>query len=169
MRSASGLQASRQKPSSRFVAFAVEVAHLLNERRGESWTPVLLRALAAIAVHAESGDVLASRIFAARYLGDSKALGRLRAPLERLLGPLDALGIRDGGSATFLGGSGCVFAAGGVTIEAPAQGVVLVENFAVFEACCWGEERPSALLADTLRALIASGSWVEQEAWLGAR
>ena len=105
-------------------------------------------------------DVLASRVFAARYLGDSKALGVLRPRLERLLGPLDGLGIRDGASATFVGGLGCMRAAvvrldlaslrpfvglaaesvaGDIEIEPPPGGVAVVENFAVFEACCRGE------------------------------
>lgn len=260
---------------------AAEVARLLGEAAAPSWPPALVRALAAIAVHAESGDGLASRVFATRYLGDSKALDRLRRPLERLLGRLDALGIREGGAATFLGGAGCVCTGGarlelerlqpfiglaresivgGVTIETPPGGLVLVENFAAFDACCRGEvpaardalvvwtagypgravkelvsearranarlrvwadldldgvrivrliaqwlhaaletfhmspedvatapahlplsrrsanairadlaARPDALLADTLRALLASDSWVEQEAWLGSR
>ncbi len=258
---------------------AIEVGRLLGEPAAGAWAPRLVRALAAIAVHAESGEVLASRVFAARYLGDSKALESLRPRLERLLGRLDALGIRDGAAATFLGGSGCVCAGGvrldlarlrpfvglaretltgDVAIEPPPGGVVLVENFAAFEACCRGEvsglgdalvawtagypgrgvkelareasraharvriwadldldgirivrlvsdwldgaveafrmspedvaaaptrrplsrrsaaaihadlaARPAAWLADTLRALLASDSWVEQETFLG--
>jgi hypothetical protein len=258
---------------------ATEVARLLDEAATDAWGPGLVRALAAVATHAETGDVLASRVFAARYLGDSKALGVLRPRLERLLGPLDAVGIRDGASATFVGGSGCVRAAGvrldlaslrpfvglatesvtgDIEIEPPSGGVAVVENFAVFEACCRGEvpdlgdtlviwtagypgravkavihaasrtdagvriwadldldgvrivrliaewlsgavesfgmspehvaaararrplssrsaaairadlaARPAALLADTLRALLAYDCWVEQEAFLG--
>jgi hypothetical protein len=259
---------------------ATEVARLLAEAATDVWGPRLVRALAAVATHAETGDVLASRVFAARYLGDSKALGILRPRLERLLGPLDAMGIRDGASATFVGGSGFLRAAGvqldltslrpfvglaaesvtgDIEIEPPSGGVAVVENFAVFEACCRGEVsglkdtlviwtagypgravkaviqaasrtsaavriwadldldgvrivrlvaewlsgaiepfamspehvaaaptrralsprsvaairadlavRPAALLADTLRALLAYDGWVEQEAFLGA-
>jgi len=259
---------------------ATEVARLLAETATDAWSPRLVRALAAVATQAETGDVLASRVFAARYLGDSKALGILRPRLERFLGPLDALGIRDGASATFVGGSGCVRAAGlrldltslrpfvGLAAETvigdieilPAPGgVAIVENFAAFEACCreevsnlkdtlviwtggypgravrtviqaasrtsppmriWADldldgvrivrlvadwlsgaiepfgmspkhvdaaparrplsprsvaairadlaARPAALLADTLRALLACNCWVEQEAFLGA-
>jgi len=259
---------------------ATEVARLLDEAARDAWGPGLVRALAAVATHAETGDVLASRVFAARYLGDSKALGVLRPRLERLLGPLDGLGIRDGASATFVGGLGCMRAAvvrldlaslrpfvglaaesvaGDIEIEPPPGGVAVVENFAVFEACCRGEvsglkdtlvvwaagypgravkaviqaasrtraavriwadldldgvrivrlvaewfsgavepfgmspehvaaaparrplsprsaaairadlaARPAALLADTLRALLAYDCWVEQEAFLGA-
>jgi hypothetical protein len=259
---------------------ATEVIRLLAEAAAEAWGSGLVRALAAVATHAESGEVLASRVFAARYLGDSKVLGVLRPRLERLLGPLDALGIRDGASATFIGGSGCVRAAGmrldltslrpfvglaaetvvgDIEIVQPSGGVAIVENFAVFEACCreevselkdtlviwtagypgravkaviqaasrasptmriWADldldgvrivrliadwlsgaiepfgmspehveaalvrrplsprsaaairadlaARPAALLADTLRALLAYDCWVEQEAFLGA-
>jgi hypothetical protein len=260
---------------------AMEVARLLGEAAADAWTPHLVRALAAVARHAATGDVLASRVFAARHLGDSKALGVLRQRLERLLGPLEAIGIREGASATFVGGAGCVRAAGvaleltalrpfvglatetvtrGIEIEPPPGGVSVVENFAVFEACCRGEvpdlretlviwtagypgravkatiqaarrtgagvriwadldldgvrivrlveawlsgiaepfrmspedveaasvrrsltprsaaairadlaARPAALLADTLRALLAHDCWVEQEAFLGTR
>lgn len=147
---------------------ATEVARLLAEVPADAWGPRLVRALAAVATHAETGDVLASRVFAARYLDDSKALGAVRRRLERLLGPLDAVGIRDGASATFVGGSGCVRAAGmqldltllrpfvglaaetvigHIEIEPPAGGVAVVENFAVFEACCRGEV---SSLKDTL-------------------
>lgn len=258
---------------------ATEVARLLDEAATDGWSAGLVRALAAVATHAEAGDVLASRVFAARYLGDSKALVVLRPRLERLLGPLDALGIRDGASATFVGGLGCVRAAGvrldlaslrpfvglaaetvtgDIEIEPPPGGVAVVENFTVFEASCRGEvsglkdtlviwtagypgravktviqaasrtspairiwadldldgvrivrlvaewlggavepfgmspepvaaaparrplsprsatairadlaTRPTALLADTLRALLAYDCWVEQEAFLG--
>ena len=142
------------------LTVATEVARLLDEAARDAWGPGLVRALAAVATHAETGDVLASRVFAARYLGDSKALGVLRPRLERLLGPLDGLGIRDGASATFVGGLGCMRAAvvrldlaslrpfvglaaesvaGDIEIEPPPGGVAVVENFAVFEACCRGE------------------------------
>ena len=273
------LTAAREAVAPLTHPMAAEISRLLGEAAAESWTPALVRALAAIALHAESGDVLAARVFAARYLDNSKALGRLRAALERLLGPLDTIGIREGGSATLVGGSGCIHAGGArfdlqrlrpfvglaretvlrdTTIEMPDGGVVLVENFTVFEACCRGEvdalrdamvvwtagypgrgvrelvrraaeanavvkiwadldldgiriarlagewlngvvetfhmsaehvatapsrrplsrrsanairadlsSRPDALLAETLRALLASNSWVEQEAWLG--
>ena len=259
---------------------AAEVARLLAEPAAAGWSPRLLRALAALATHTETGEVLASRVFAARYLGDSKALAALWPRLERLLGPLEALGIREGASATFVGGAGSLRAsavtldlaglrpfvgvaaeslAAGVEIEPPPGGLVAVENFTVFEACCRGEvegvkdamvvwtagypgravrvlvqaasragtairvwadldldgvrivrlvaawvpgaiqpfgmspdhvvaapirrpltaravsairadlaARPTALLADTLRALLARACWVEQEAFLGS-
>lgn len=162
------LKEARAAVASLSHPIATEIARLLGEAAADAWGPRLVRALAAVAAHAETGDVLASRVFAARYLGDSKALGVLRQRLERLLGPLDALGIRDGASATFIGGSGCVRTAGvrldltslrpfvglaaetvigDIEIEPPSGGVAVVENFAVFEACC-RDEVPG--LKDTL-------------------
>ena len=38
---------------------------------------------------------MAERVFSVRYLGDSKALGRVRGRIESLLGPLERFGIRD--------------------------------------------------------------------------
>lgn len=258
---------------------AGEVARLLHTDEAETLAPALIRALAAVVRHAEAGEVLAARVFAARYLGSSKALERWRTRLEERLGPLEALGIRDGAAVTLLGGSGRVCLAAceidlaavapflGLANEAlgaledvafPPAGLLVGENFAPFEACCRGEvepfqgalvvwsqgypgravrrlvelaaakgapvrvwadvdldgvrivrlvaswapaavqavrmspsdlaaaptsqplperasaairadlkERPDALLADTLRALLEDGRWVEQEAFLG--
>lgn len=136
------------------------IAKLLAEPPAEKMPLMLLRALAAIAGHVESGEVLAERVFANRYLGYSKALLGIRQRLERLLGPLESLGIREGGAVTLLGGAGrIVVMAQGVDlaalppfiglsratlteealIEFPKGGVLVVENFTVFEACCRGE------------------------------
>src|SRR5439155_105114 len=159
---------------------ATEVARLLDEAARDAWGPGLVRALAAVATHAETGDVLASRVFAARYLGDSKALGVLRPRLERLLGPLDGLGIRDGASPTFVDGvrivrlvaewfSGAVEPFGMSpehVAAAPARRPLSPRSAAAIRADL--AARPAALLADTLRALLAYDCWVEQEAFLGA-
>lgn len=256
-----------------------EVARLLAAETAGAYPPLLIRALAQVALHAESGEVLSARVFSARHLGDSKALSRLRPRLERLLGRLDTLGIREGAAIALVGGQGRI-RAGGQTldltslrpfvglaretlqaverIEFPRGGVFVVENLVPFEACCRGEveaardalvvwaagypgravravveraardgvrvrtwadldldgvriarlvaswcpapfeayrmspedavaapavrplsarsgaairvelaERPSAPLADTLRALLSAEIWVEQEAFLG--
>ncbi len=148
---------------------AVEVRRVIAEERDVAADPRLVRAFAAIARHVQGGEVLPARVFAARHLGSSKALEPLRARLERALGSLEALGIRDGGAATFLGGAGrVVFAAGeldlarlgpfigvardllkgGLSLDVPAAGVLLAENFAVFEACCRGE------IADLRNSLV---------------
>ncbi len=139
---------------------AQEVRERLASSEAESYDPALITALAAVAVHVESGDTLAERVFAARYLGDSKALIKFRPRLERIVGPLEHLGIREGAAVTLMGGSGRLFMADtsidlavfhpfiGLPremaekidrIELPAGGLFVVENLTVFEACCRGE------------------------------
>lgn len=139
---------------------AGEVRRVLGEE-AETISPELALALAAVARHAAEGDTLAERVFSARHLGSSKALGRLRAALEQRLGPLDALGIREGAALTLVGGRGRIVLAGGAGIdlaamppfvglsretavglsalEPPPKGLVAVENLTVFDACCRGE------------------------------
>ena len=111
----------------------------------------------AVAAHVEAGDLLAERVFSARHLGDSKALNRVRSQLERLLGPLASLGIREGAAITLAGGYGRlpvgdqdinlqrVLPFIGLareswlaleSIDFPPKGLVVVENLATFEACC---------------------------------
>lgn len=123
--------------------------------------PELALALAAVARHAADGEVLAERVFSVRHLGGSKALARLRGALEQRLGPLDALGIREGAALTLVGGHGRIALAGGAGVELgdlppflglsretalavtavapPPKGLVAVENLTVFDACCRGE------------------------------
>jgi hypothetical protein len=137
-----------------------EIAGLLTSAKEKSMSVPVLRALASVALHVEKGDVLAERVFSARYLGDSKAILALRPRLEKLLGPLEALGIREGAAVTLVGGEGTLTAGGQVldlaalhpyvglareTFEAlqeirfPKNGLLVVENLAPFEACCRGE------------------------------
>jgi hypothetical protein len=127
---------------------SAEAAHLSAE---------LAKALAAVARHVALGDVLAERVFSARYLGSSKALARLRGAVEQRLGPLEGLGIREGGALTLVGGHGRLLLRDaaldldqlrpyvglsrdsllGLTgIAAPLPGLVAIENLTVFEACC---------------------------------
>lgn len=149
---------------------AAEIAAVLAEARAESFPPPLVQALAALAVHAESGDVLAARVFSARHLGGSKILESLRGRLERLAGPLAAIGIREGAGVTLVGGAGALrftdreLDLGGFPpflglaretladlrgIAFPAGGLFVAENLTVFEACCRGEVRAArdALIA----------------------
>jgi hypothetical protein len=139
---------------------AREIAALLEEAGARDFPPVLLTALAALAVHTEAGDVLAERVFAARYLGDSKALAALRNRIERGVGPLAEIGIREGAAVTLLGGRGLLRLSGGEVdlaafapflglarevlerleaIAFPPAGLLVVENLTAFEACCRGE------------------------------
>jgi hypothetical protein len=151
---------------------AREIAGILAEDGAAVHPPPLLAALAAVARHVEAGDVLAERVFAARHLGDSKALAPVRRRLEALVGPLTGLGIREGAALTLVGGSGRLAlgaapdaqsvagsaparldlsalapfvglsreaVAGLAGIDFPAGGLLVVENLAPFEACCRGE------------------------------
>lgn len=123
-------------------------------------SPEVARALAAVALHAAAGEVLAERVFSARHLGSSKAVARLRSQVEARLGPLGSLGIREGGSVVLVGGAGRAVLPGAILdlaalapyvglsresalalerLECPQDGLVAVENLTVFEACCRGE------------------------------
>jgi hypothetical protein len=154
------LAAARERVASLSHPKAREIAALLAGDEAGAFSPRVAEALAAIAVHVESDEPLAERVFSARALGDSKALSGVRARLERLVGPLTELGIREGGSITLLGGRGALqlpgtavdlaplapFAGfsretlqGAEEIRFPAGGLLVVENLAAFEACCRGE------------------------------
>jgi len=154
------LQQARARTAGLSHPKAVEIAAILNSPEAESFPPLLLQALAALGLHAESGEVLAERVFSTRHLGGSKVLANLRGRLERLIGPLGEIGIREGASVTLLGGEGLlhlpdrqldlrVFAPFvGLAAETlsrvaeiafPSAGLFVVENLAVFEACCRGE------------------------------
>jgi hypothetical protein len=139
---------------------AREVARILTDEAAETVPAAQIRALAAVAKHVETGDVLAARVFSARYLDHSKALHTLRKPLEGWLGPLETLGIREGAAIAMLGGMGIIHleqhvlnlvylvpyvGLGAETlervsrVEPPFNGLFIVENLAAFEACCRGE------------------------------
>lgn len=139
---------------------ATEIAALLESPEGKRFSPLLIQALAAVAVHVESGEVLAERVFSTRYLGKSKALASVRNRLERILGPLPGLGIREGASLTLVGGDGVLrlpdreiglrpfapflglpreIVENLEGIAFPPGGLFVVENLTVFEACCRGE------------------------------
>mgnify|MGYP001029057896 CR=1 FL=1 len=139
---------------------AEKVVDILSNDDSVRSDPDLVRALTALALFAERGEVCAERVFSAQYLGDSKKLGRLRVRLERLLGPLGELGIRPGAATTLVGGEGRI-AVGEQALELrelrpfvglsretikalsnvtlPDNGLLVVENLTAFEACCRGE------------------------------
>lgn len=122
-------------------------------------SPALVRALGAVASHAASGDAMSERVFSTHYLGGSKELRRVRSRVERVVGPLEQLGIREGAVLQLLGGHGALVVGrtrvdlvelgpfAGLTRERissadfvfPDEGLLVVENLAVFDACCRGE------------------------------
>jgi hypothetical protein len=139
---------------------AREIARILRDEASGTRSPALIRALCAVARHVDSGDTLAERVFSTRYLEDSKALGAVRNAIERLVGPLDALGIREGAALTLVGGNGSLVLEkatidlpsvapfiglsrealiGLIAVQTPPAGLLVVENLANFDACCRGE------------------------------
>ena len=139
---------------------ANEARRVLDEEAA-SISPELARAVALVARHAAEGEPVAERVLSTRHLGDSKALARLRASVELRLGPLSALGIREGGALTLVGGVGRITLGNGTWIDLaatppflglsretatdlyavsfPSAGLIAVENLTVFDACCRGE------------------------------
>jgi hypothetical protein len=163
-----GERAARERALSSAVASLEGLEHPMAEEarrvlahEAQTIAPELALAVAAVARHAAEGETLAERVFSARHLGSSKALGRLRAALEQRLGPLHALGIREGAALTLVGGLGRIALAGGglidlaamppfvglsretvlgfTALEPPPKGLVAVENLTVFDACCRNE------------------------------
>jgi hypothetical protein len=144
----------------------VSEARRVLEEEAASISPGLARAVALVARHATEGDPVAERVFSTRHLGDSKALARMRTSLELRLGPLGALGIREGAALTLVGGVGRIALENGAWIDLaaappflglsretatrvaavslPPAGLVAVENLTVFDACCRGEVVPLA-------------------------
>ena len=124
-----------------------EAAQLLDYR-----TVRVLRALARLV---EDAEIIPARLFSAKILGHSKALAGMRRRLERIVGSLERLGIRDSGQTVMMGGSGILRLPHGAldlspfhylglsrtdalridSIEVPPGGVLIVENLTPFEAC----------------------------------
>lgn len=171
-----GREASRKDALSTALGMLGELEHpvvrlvsdLLRSPKARSLAPDLIRALAAVARHASTGDACARRVFSARALGDSKALDRLKSQLERIIGPLEDLNIREGGTVVLVGGEGRVecpsqslqlsrlppfvglareTADAIVEVHVPRQGLLIVENMTTFDACC---RREVAGTADTM-------------------
>lgn len=133
---------------------ALRIAELLGAP-DPGWDTRTIRCLAALARLVDAGDAKPARAFAADVLGDSKALVPLRARLEKIVGPLERLGIRDAGAVVLVGGHGLLrlpdrtLDLAGlrylgiapqdvdklVDIEVPASGVLIVENLTPFHAC----------------------------------
>lgn len=156
----SALQQAKARVASLTHPKAVEIAAILDSPDARRLPPLVIQALGAVAIHVEADEVLAERVFSTRYLGKPKALAGIRGRLERLVGPLAGIGIREGAGVTLLGGDGTLRLADreiglrtftpflGLPREIlenledvafPAGGLFVVENLATFEACCRGE------------------------------
>lgn len=114
----------------------------------------VIKSLAGLACLIESEEALPARAFSARVLGYSKALAPLRNRLERLVGPLERLGIRDYGGLVLVGGNGilrfnsaqidlkefrCVAFSSEDVLQLrdicfPHGGVLVIENLTPFQA-----------------------------------
>jgi hypothetical protein len=149
-----------------------------------------IRALAGLALLVEAGDVRPARLFSTEVLGDSKQLSRLRSRLERLVGPLERLGIRDHGTLVLLGGRGTIRLGGAELdvgrlrtvglaqedvlaideVRVPPVGLVVVENLTPFQACCerlraealvlWSAGFPSRAVVAFTSRVAAAGARV---------
>lgn len=134
---------------------AVSIREILEGEAAAHFDERVIKALGFLARILEVGDVLPAKAFSAQALGSSKALSAIRQRLERLVGPLQRLGIRDWGGLVLLGGAGqlhfgsvdlrldslrCV----GISSEdvmklddlsVPTGGVLVIENLTPFQAC----------------------------------
>lgn len=131
------------------------IAELLDAEAARRLDEPCIQALAALARIAENGEVVPARVFSAKFLGHSKALARIRRRLERLVGPLERIGIQDSGQVVIIGGNGRLrlpdteidlsnfhyfgLAVNDATkiedIRFPRGGLLVVENLTPFQTC----------------------------------
>ena len=132
-----------------------EIADLLAADSAALFDYQLINALAGLALLVEEGDAVPERLFSVKHLGNSKALRLLRRRLEKLVGPLERLGIRNSGQIVMVGGRGTLTLGGVIldlsrfqylglapedalqveTIDFPAGGLLVVENLTPFQTC----------------------------------
>jgi hypothetical protein len=86
----------------------VEIREILASDDALRLDPKVVTSLAGLAKLVESGDALPHRVFSAMTLNDSKAFMQIRRRVERLVGPVDRLGIRDSGAMVMFGGRGLI-------------------------------------------------------------
>lgn len=133
---------------------AKRLADLLAGEEAAAMDERVIRSIAGLVRLLEEGEPRPARVFATQVLGHSKALAPIRPRLERLVGPLERLGIRDSGTLVLMGGAGRLrLASADIEVEKfryvglashdvlalrqvdlPAGGLVVIENLTPFEA-----------------------------------
>jgi hypothetical protein len=149
------LETARRETAALVHPEAQAIAEHLTVEEATAMDMRVIRSLAALARLVESGESRPARVFATEVLGHSKALVPIRSRLERIVGPLDRLGIRDTVSHVLVGGAGRLRLPGGeldvgrfrsigladrdvfgiVDAQFPAGGIFIVENLTPFQAC----------------------------------
>lgn len=149
------LSSARAAVASLIHPEARTIADILNSEQAQDFNERVLRTLAALAGLVEQRETRPARAFSTEALGDSKALASIRPSLERLVGPLERLGVRDVGAAVLIGVNGRItfpkhsidlssyrylgLAAQDIeratSLEPPSDGLLLVENLTAFHAC----------------------------------
>jgi len=134
---------------------AMSIREILGTQEAARLDERVIKALASLARLLESGDALPAKAFSAQVLGNSKALSPIRQRLERLVGPLQRLGVRDWGGMVIMGGAGllrlgtCEIRLGtlrciGISSDdilglrelgVPPAGILVIENLTPFQAC----------------------------------
>jgi hypothetical protein len=154
-RRSNALQAARASVANLVHPSAVEIREILASDDARTLDPKVVTSLAGLAKLVESGDALPHRVFSAMTLNDSKAFMQTRRRVERLVGPVDRLGIRDSGAMVMFGGRGLIelsntkidvgsfrsIAMSTKDVERlrclhlPEGGILVIENLTPFEAC----------------------------------
>src|SRR5882762_191267 len=154
-RRSNGLQAGRTEVANLVHPSAVEIREILASEDAITLHPRVVTSLAGLAKLVESGDALPHRVFSAMTLNDSKAFLQIRRRVERLVGPVERLGIRDSGAMVMFGGRGLIelsntkidvgsFRSIAMStrdverlrcLHLPEGGVLVIENLTPFEAC----------------------------------
>ena len=165
-RRATTLASARQVVSRLTHPAAQSIRELIEEPASAMLDERIVTALAGLAQLVESGDVIPLRAFSAKVLGSSKAFSPIRNHVERLVGPIEHLGIRDWGGLVLMGGAGMLSCAKGDIgidpfryigcssedilgmqhLQVPEHGVLLVENLTPFHSCIDQVSRDRSLL-----------------------
>jgi hypothetical protein len=154
-RRSKALQAARTLVANLVHPSAVEIREIIAANDAMALDAKVVTSLAGLAKLVESGDALPHRVFSAMTLNDSKAFLQIRRRIERLVGPVERLGVRDSGAMVMFGGRGLIelsntridvgsfrsIAMSTTDVERlrclnlPLGGVFVIENLTPFDAC----------------------------------